>query len=71
MSYPNINVEDIRVFSWSSKPKSGFQIGIDNGVHVIHLPSKLEFKVDSERSQHKNRHIALTKLSEAIKEKGE
>ena len=68
--YPNVNVNDIRIFSWSSKPKAGFQIGTDNGVHVIHLPTGLEFKIDSERSQHKNKDIALSKLTSELKEQG-
>lgn len=69
--YPHINAEDIRIFSWPSKPKTGFQIGVGNGVHIIHLPTKMEFKVDSERSQHRNKHIALTQLNDALKDQAE
>ena len=68
IDFPNVDVNDIRIFSWSSKPKTGFQIGTDSGVHVIHLPTKLEFKIDSERSQHKNKNIALSELSKALKD---
>ena len=70
IDFQNVNVNDIRIFSWSSKPKAGFQIGTDNGVHLIHMPTGLEFKIDSERSQHKNKDIALSKLSNELTEQG-
>jgi len=59
--------EDLRVFSWSSKRQGAWSMSTPNGVHVIHLPSGIEAKVDYERSQHKNRELAFEEIANKLK----
>ena len=62
--------KDIRIFSYDSRSlyNGSFGFHMPRGVHVIHIPTGLEVKEDSERSQHKNKFIALERLEQMIKE---
>jgi len=55
--------KDIRIFNYDSRPlySGSFGFHMPRGVHIIHLPTGLEVKEDSERSQHKNKFIAAYK----------
>lgn len=64
--YPNIKPEDVRIFSWESKSRSAWSLSIPRGVHIIHIPTGNEVKCDSERSQHKNKHLALIQLNKIL-----
>lgn len=64
-----LNPADLRIDSWSSKPRSVFAVNPPNGVKIEHLPSGTIIYEDSERSQHQNRALALTRLREALNER--
>lgn len=66
MEYRNINPSDILVQSWSSKRKGSWSVTIDSGVKITHMPTGIHVTCDKDRSQHKNRHAALTELSKLI-----
>lgn len=63
-----IDLKDLRIFGWSSKPKGAWSLGIDTGVHIIHLPTGIEIKEDFYRSQHQNKELAMAKLQRIINE---
>ena len=65
-----LKAEDLRIFSWSSKHQGSWSMSVPNGVHIIHIPTGIESKVDSERSQYKNKDLALKEISTKL-EKGE
>lgn len=48
---------------------SGFKIGNSTGVMVTHTPTGLQAVCDSERSQHRNKEIAMQRLRALIAEK--
>lgn len=68
-SYSEINPDDLRVFSWGVNVINGFSHSVPKGVHIIHLPTGIEVKEDSERSQHQNKHIAMERLIRELNEK--
>ncbi len=53
-----IRHEDLRV-EVLRRTTGGQHVGIDPGVRVTHLPSGLTAECETERSQHRNRQIAL------------
>jgi len=63
--------KDIRIFCYDSRSlhNGSFGFHMPRGVHVIHMPTGLEVKEDSERSQHRNKAIALEKLEHMIKQR--
>ena len=48
---------------WPEPPTGGMRVGMPNGVKVTHLPTGEVETCDTERSQHRNREIALQKLA--------
>lgn len=50
---------DLLVEAAVLRPKGGQHVGIDSSVKVTHLPTGLVAIVASERSQHKNKEIAV------------
>lgn len=58
--------EDINVASWSSTRQGCLSLGVRKGIQVIHLPTGIVIRVDSERSQHQNRAVAFDKLEDAL-----
>jgi len=46
----------------------GFALVSNNGIRVIHLPTGLSVESISERSQHRNRQVALEKLTKLMEE---
>lgn len=65
MSYENFDPNDLLIQSYSTKP-SGFVHRIPHGIRAIHLPTGTVVTCDADRSQHKNRHDALTQLWELV-----
>lgn len=63
-----LNLEDIEVCSIPIT-KGGFSLGITNGIKLIHKPTGTIAECDSERSQHRNRAIAITLLEEKLNER--
>lgn len=64
---PELNPEDI-VVDVVYKQLGGFAPIVSHGVRVAHKPSRISVVVDSERSQHKNRELALQALRSIISE---
>lgn len=63
----DIKPEDISISEWSSKPrKRGWNLVPLNGVIVFHKPSGIQIAVDSERSQHRNKALAMAKLKKQL-----
>lgn len=58
--------EDIDIASWGSSNQGSFQVGVERGVQVTHLPTGIVVQIESERSQHRNRAIALDKLESIL-----
>ena len=54
---------EIEVSSWSSK--KGLSVPV--GVQIVHKKTGLVVTCDSERSQHRNRHLALIALKDKVK----
>jgi hypothetical protein len=51
--------EDLKIEIWRPGPPGGQHVGTDRGLKVTHLPSGLIAVCDNERSQHRNKSIAL------------
>jgi protein subunit release factor A len=51
--------EDLKIEPLRRRPPGGQHVGVETGIRVTHLPSGLTAECDSERSQHRNRAIAL------------
>ena len=64
---PELNPEDI-VVDVVYKQLGGFAPIVSHGIRVAHKPSRISVVVDSERSQHKNRQLALQALRSIISE---
>lgn len=54
-----IRDEDLKVEALRRRAPGGQQVGTESGVKVTHLPSGLIAECDTERSQHRNRSIAV------------
>ena len=65
-SYENFNPEDLVVLSYTTKPNGGFVHRIPQGIRAIHLPTGTVVTCETERSQHRNRHLALTELWQKV-----
>lgn len=58
---------DFIVESYSSASRSGFSLRPVDGVRITHIPTGLSETCESERSQHKNKALAMECLKEEIK----
>lgn len=63
---PDLNPEDV-VVDVVLKQLGGFAPVTTHGVRVTHKPSRVSVVVDSERSQHRNRQLALDALRALIR----
>ena len=62
-----INMEDLEINVYP-KNNSGFSLKIPDGIQILHKPTGVSIICTSERSQHKNRAIALKLLEEKLNE---
>lgn len=70
MSYENFDPNDLLIQSYSTKPESNFGTHrIPNGIRAIHLPTGTVVTCTEDRSQHRNRHLALTQLWDQVQGK--
>jgi len=60
----------LQISTYSSKHKSAWVPRVDNGVLILHKPTGVVSKCDSERSQHRNRALALEDLKQKLKSLG-
>jgi len=51
--------QDLRVETYEPTPPGGQHVGVRTGVKVTHLPTGLIAICNTERSQHRNRQIAV------------
>ncbi len=62
-----INSEDITIETWPQRSVGGQQVGLSNsGVKITHKDTGITVTVCMERSQHKNKMIALDALAGAL-----
>lgn len=54
--------EDITLESWDRHPRGGMQVGMPLGVKLTHKPTATIICVDSNRSQHRNKALAMEGL---------
>lgn len=58
--------EHLKVSTYPERPKGGQHVGIDYGVKIEHIPTGIIAIVNTGRSQHKNRAIAMDMILAAI-----
>lgn len=66
----SINPDEIVIHLWDSRElwHGSFGFHQPRGVSIRHIPTGIIVKVDEERSQHKNKEIALRKLALALEQ---
>lgn len=60
-----IEPEDLLISSFSTQ-RDGWSTGLANGIQIVHRPTGIEVTCDTERSQYKNRVIAMKMLQEEV-----
>lgn len=60
--------EDLSISAWASKSVNGFCNTVSRGIKIVHLPTGLTATCDSERSQHRNKAVALAELQSKLAE---
>lgn len=68
MSYENFKPEDLFISSYDAHG-GGWSPRVPAGIVVVHLPTGTVVKCHEHRSQHRNRHDALTALWDAVQGK--
>ncbi len=70
MSYESFNPNDLLIQAFSTKPEGNFgPHRTPAGIRVIHLPTGTVVTCEADRSQHRNRHLALTQLWDLVQGK--
>ena len=55
--------EDVRITPWPLIPEKQLDLGrLPKGVHVTHIPTGTEIKLDVYREHHKNKNAAIAAL---------
>lgn len=58
-----VSPSDLKIETFPRQPTTGMMTGtIGSGVHITHIPSGIGVSSLSERSQHKNKEVALERL---------
>jgi hypothetical protein len=63
-----IKPEDISISEWRSVPKGSHSASPVMGIRIVHIPTGAMVCCDTERSQHKNKALAMAKLRTKLKE---
>lgn len=53
---------DLLIEAYSPRPPGGQHVGIDCGIKITHLPTGLIAICDTDRSQHRNKQVAMDML---------
>lgn len=68
---PNdIKPHEISISTYSTKRKSAWVLSADNGVCITHIPTGLKAECAGERSQHRNKTLAMEKLKQLVAHRG-
>ena len=62
-----INPADVQIDGYSSVHQSGFSLQPLNGVKITHLPTGITVTCENERSQYRNKAIAVAELKEKLR----
>ena len=60
------NKDDLIIQSWTGNPTNGWSLSVPNGIKITHIPTGFTAFCESERSQHKNREIAMAEIKAMI-----
>ncbi len=64
--FKNLMAADLVINEWRSAPNTGWIIKPASGIQIVHRPTGAMVQVDTERSQHKNKMIALEMLDKKV-----
>jgi protein subunit release factor A len=70
--YPYIKSAEVKIDIWCSEPKDNPMNWLNaqaKGVVLTHIPTGISVKVETERSQYKNRHLAMVELNRMLEER--
>lgn len=59
--------EDLKIEVARRNPPGGQHVGTENGIRITHLPTGLTAECKTERSQHRNKAIAMDMLLGGLK----
>lgn len=57
-----IPASDLLIETYRPRPPGGQHVGVDTGVKITHLPTGLVAICDTDRSQHRNKQVAMDML---------
>lgn len=61
-----IDPADLKVEAWPPRDKGGQHVGTVTGVSVTHIPTGITATVNTDRSQFRNREIAMDMILTAL-----
>lgn len=64
---PEIDPDDIRINTYRDPKKGAWSCEQDNGITILHKPTGIEVKVNTERSAHRNKVLAMEELRKRLK----
>ena len=64
----DIKTNELKIDSYSSTQRSGFAINHIDGIKITHIPTGIEAISEDERSQHKNRMVAIALLKTKLRD---
>jgi protein subunit release factor A len=60
------HVDDLEMHSWPPRRYGGQHVGLSAGVLVVHVPTGIAVVEENERSQLRNREVAIDRLRELV-----